>query len=186
MHSAYLYGEAGLQKTDDRRLENIWAAISLAAVDKMEQAFAAETKKGPSAVAAIMQIGAEPGTSIERLRQVIALSHSATVRLLDQLAADNLIRREASAGTDKRARAIYLTEGGAQLFEAAQAARRQVAVRALERLSAQERKQLTMIVEKMFPALVTADGIDGEVVCRFCDEKACPVERCPVPQHHLQ
>jgi MarR family transcriptional regulator, negative regulator of the multidrug operon emrRAB len=185
MHSAYFSGETGLQKADDRRLENIWAAISLAAVDKMEQAFAAETKRGPSAIAAIMQIGADPGLSIERLRQIIALSHSATVRLLDQLAADDLIRREASAGADRRARALYLTERGKQLFDAAKAARRQIAVAALERLSAQERTQLTTIVEKMFPALVTADGIDGEVVCRFCDDKACPPERCPVPQHHL-
>jgi MarR family transcriptional repressor of emrRAB len=173
------------KKTDDRRLENIWAAISLAAVDKMEQAFAAETGRGPSAVAAIMQVGVEPGLSIERLRQIIALSHSATVRLLDQLAADDLIRREHSAGADKRARAVYLTENGRSLFEAAKAARRQVAVGALERLSGEEREQLATIVEKMFPALVTADGVDGEVVCRFCDEKACPVERCPVPQHHL-
>ena len=174
-----------MQKADDRRLENIWAALSLAAVDKMEQAFAATTSRGPSAVAAIMQIGTEPGLSIERLRQFIALSHSATVRLLDQLAADELIRREASAGTDKRARALYLTDKGNQVFEAAKAARRQVAEAALERLSPLERRQLTTIVEKMFPALVTADGVDGEVVCRFCDDKACPIERCPVPQHHL-
>ena len=174
-----------MQKADDRRLENIWAAISLAAVDKMEQAFAAGTGRGPSAIAAIMQIGAEPGLSIERLRQIIALSHSATVRLLDQLAADDLIRREAPAGADKRARAIHLTESGGQLFEEAQAARRKVAARALECLSAQERKQLTTIVEKMFPALVCTDGIDDEVVCRYCDGRVCPIERCPVPQHHL-
>jgi MarR family transcriptional repressor of emrRAB len=172
-----------LKKSEERRLENIWAAISLAAVDKMEHAFAAATGRGPSAVAAITQIGAEPGMSIERLRRIIALSHSATVRLLDQLAAERLIRREASAGADKRARALHLTEQGVALFDAAKAARRRIAETALERLSAEERQSLNAIVEKMFPALV-ADGDDSDVVCRFCDDKVCPIDRCPVPQHH--
>jgi DNA-binding MarR family transcriptional regulator len=171
------------KKSEERRLENIWGAVSLATVDKMEQAFATATGRGPSAVAAITQIGAAPGMSIERLRRVIALSHSATVRLVDQLVADGLISREAFAGSDKRARSLYLTPDGAALLETAMAARRNIAVAALDRLSAEERQALTGIVEKMFPALV-APGDDSEVVCRFCDDKACPIERCPVPQHH--
>jgi MarR family transcriptional repressor of emrRAB len=180
MHDAY-FMENVLR--EERRLENIWGAISLATVDKMEQAFAAETGRGPSAVAAITQIGMEPGLSIERLRRIIALSHSATVRLVDQLAAEGLVKREASAGSDKRARSLYLTREGEALFEAAKLARRRVAEAALDRLSARERQSLASIVEKMFPALV-ADGDDQDVVCRLCDESVCPMERCPVPQRH--
>jgi DNA-binding MarR family transcriptional regulator len=173
-----------LRKSDERRLENIWGAISLATVDKMEQAFATETKLGPSAVAAISQIEYEPGLSIERLRRMIALSHSATVRLIDQLVGLGLIRREVSAGPDQRARSLYLTDKGEALQEAAKEARRRVVEAALARLSSQERQDLVTIVEKMFPALV-AGGDDQDVVCRFCDGLACPEERCPVPQHHL-
>jgi DNA-binding MarR family transcriptional regulator len=121
--------------------------------------------------------------SIERLRRVIALSHSATVRLVDQLVAEGLLRREASAGPDKRARSLYLTADGLSLLDTAKAARQTIAEAALERLSAEERQVLGGIIEKMFPALV-APGDDSEVVCRFCDEKVCPIERCPVPQHH--
>ena len=97
------------RRPEELRLENIVGAMSLAMVDKMEQAFAAETGRGPSAVAALMQIGVEPGLSIERLRRIIALSHSASVRLVDQLVAEGLVRREISTGSDKRARALYLT-----------------------------------------------------------------------------
>ena len=171
------------RRSEELRLENIVGAMSLAMVDKMEQAFAAETGRGPSAVAALMQIGVEPGLSIERLRRIIALSHSASVRLVDQLVAEGLVRREASAGSDKRARAIYLTEQGETLFETARAARRRFTEAALSRLSGEERRALDGIVAKMFPALV-GPGDDDDVVCRLCDETVCPTERCPVPQHH--
>ena len=121
---------------EELRLENIVGALSLAMVDKMEQAYAAETGRGPSAVAAITQIGLEPGLSIERLRRIIALSHSAAVRLIDQLAAEGLVRREASGGSDKRARALTLTAAGEKLFKSALAARRGITQAALARLSA--------------------------------------------------
>ena len=171
------------KRGEERRLENIWGAISLATVDKMERAFATATGRGSSAIAAITQIGAEPGMSIERLRRVIALSHSATVRLVDQLVGEGLISREASAGADKRARSLNLTREGLALLETAKDARRNVVENALERLSAEQREALAGIIEQMFPALV-APGDDGDVVCRYCDEKVCPIERCPVPQHH--
>jgi MarR family transcriptional repressor of emrRAB len=171
------------KRSEDRRLENIWGAISLATVDKMEQAFAAVTGRGPSAIAALTQVGAEPGMSIERLRRVIALSHSATVRLVDQLVGEGLISREASASSDKRARSLTLTRDGMTLLETAKEGRRNVVEAALDRLSAEQRQALAGIIETMFPALV-APGDDTDVVCRFCDDKVCPIERCPVPLHH--
>ena len=69
------------------------------------------------------------------------------------------------------------------LFDAARAARRRITEAALGRLSGEERRALDGIVAKMFPALV-GPGDDDEVVCRLCDETVCPMERCPVPQHH--
>ena len=173
-----------LDKSEERRLENIWGAIALATVDKMEQAFAVETGRGPSAVAAITQIGIESGLSIERLRRIVALSHSATVRLVDQLVAEGLVRREASSGTDKRARSLYLTDEGEALFEKAKAARRRVAEVALKKLTERERKSLTAILERMFPAFV-GPGDDELIVCRLCDETVCPYDSCPVPHGDL-
>jgi MarR family transcriptional repressor of emrRAB len=166
---------------EERRLENIVGALSLALVDKMEQAFHAETNRGPSAIAAINQIGAEPGLTIERLRRIIALSHSASVRLVDQLVADGFVIREVGADGDRRARALRLTEEGEALLCNAREARRQVAAGALARLSAGEREALDAIIGKMFQSLMGPED-DDEVVCRMCDESACPQDRCPVPR----
>jgi MarR family transcriptional repressor of emrRAB len=185
MHDTYFRGNTLPKLDEERRLENLWNAISLATVDKIEQAFAARIGRGPSAVAAIIQTGTEPGLSIERLRRILALSHSATVRLVDQLVADGFLRREAASGADRRARSLYLTDEGEALFEAARSTRRNVAKAALARLSEAERKSLTGMVEKMFPALV-AGGDDELVVCRLCDEAVCPFERCPVPHGDLR
>ncbi len=164
---------------EERRLENIWGAISLATVDKMEQAFATAIERGPSATAAIIQAGIEPGLSIERLRRILALSHSATVRLVDQLVADGLVNREASIGPDKRQRALHLTGKGKAIYEAAMDARLRVSAAALARLTEKERRSLAGMIAKMFPALV-GPGDDSEVVCRLCgDEGICPLDRCP-------
>lgn len=164
---------------EERRLENIWGAISLATVDKMEQAFATAIDRGPSATAALIQTGVEPGLSIERLRRILALSHSATVRLVDQLVADGLVSREASSGPDKRERALYLTPLGEARYDAARNARLRVSAAALARLTERERRNLAGMIEKMFPALVDA-GDDSNVVCRLCgDEGICPLNRCP-------
>lgn len=180
MQDAYFPGGVVKADCEERRLENIFGALSLAAVDKMEQALTADTGRSPSSVAAVIQVGLEPGLSIEKLRRIIALSHSATVRLVDQLVSEGLVSREVSAGEDRRARSLYLTELGKAVFDAARSARRKVVEAALGRLTDAERASLTSIVEKMFPALV-GGGDDEWVVCRLCDESVCPLDRCPVP-----
>lgn len=167
--------------TEDReklRLENIFGAMSLALVDKMEKAFATETGLGPSAVAAIIQVGSDPGLSIETLRRIIALSHSATVRLVDQLVADGLVLRGGGEG-DRRSKALRLTEAGEKVFQRNLAARRAVIDRAIGILSAEETRNLGTLVEKLLPALVDL-GDDQNVVCRVCDDTVCTRERCPI------
>lgn len=168
--------------TTDRetlRLENLFGAMSLALVDKMEKAFADETGLGPSAIAAIVQIGTEPGLAIETLRRMIALSHSATVRLVDQLVASDLVLRAGGVEGDKRVRSLQLTESGRALFDRSLAARRAVIGRAFKALKPEEAEQLGRLVEKLLPALVDL-GDDQDVVCRVCDQGVCDQDRCPV------
>ncbi len=168
--------------SDDRerlRLENIFGAMSLALVDKMEKAFSSETGLGPSAVAAIIQLGTEPGLTIETLRRIIALSHSATVRLVDQLVAGGLVLRGSGVEGDRRAKALELTDAGRDIFRTSIAARRQVIDRAVGRLDQDETRQLCLLVEKLLPALVDP-GVDQDIVCRVCDQDVCTPERCPI------
>jgi DNA-binding MarR family transcriptional regulator len=161
------------------RLENLFGAMSLALVDKMEKAFADETGLGPSAIAAIVQIGTEPGLTIETLRRMIALSHSATVRLVDQLVASDLVLRAGGVEGDKRARSLQLTERGRALFERSLAARRAVIHRAFAVLGPKETEQFGHLIEKLLPALVDL-GDDQDVVCRICDQGVCDQDRCPI------
>jgi MarR family transcriptional repressor of emrRAB len=161
------------------RLENIFGAMSLALVDKMEKAFGAETGLGPSAVAAVIQIGSNPGLSIEVLRRTIALSHSATVRLIDHLVEQGLVLRDSGIDGDRRSKALHLTEAGTAVFQRNLAARRAVIDRAVGVLSAEETQALGALVEKLLPALVDL-GDDQNVVCRICDESVCVRERCPI------
>ena len=161
------------------RLENIFGAMSLALVDKMEKAFADETGLGPSAIAAVVQIGTEPGLTIETLRRLIALSHSATVRLVDQFVASDLVLRAGGVEGDKRARSLQLTESGRALFDKSLAARRAVIHRAFKALGPDETEQLGRLAEKLLPALVDL-GDDQDVVCRVCDQGVCDQDRCPI------
>jgi MarR family transcriptional repressor of emrRAB len=161
------------------RLENIFGALSLALVDKMEKAFSDETGLGPSAIAAIIQIGTEPGLTIETLRRMIALSHSATVRLVDQLVTENLVLRAGGVEGDKRARSLQLTAAGSALFHKSLAARRAVIHRAFAILNAEEMQEFGRLVEKLLPTLVDL-GADQDVVCRVCDHRVCEEERCPI------
>jgi DNA-binding MarR family transcriptional regulator len=168
--------------TSDRerlRLENIFGAMSLALVDKMETAFSAETGLNPSAVAAIIQIGTDPGLSIEALRRIIALSHSATVRLIDQLVAGGLVVRGSGSDNDRRARALHLTDAGQAVFQRNIVVRRAVIERAVRNLTAEEKRSLDGLVDKLLTALVDP-GDDHDIVCRVCDVSVCTPDRCPI------
>lgn len=161
------------------RFENIFGAMSLALVDKMERAFSTETGLGPSAVAAIIQIGLGSGHTVEALRRIIGLSHSATVRLIDQLEGDDLVRRGEPMEGDRRAKTLTLTEKGRSLYERSVQARRSVTDRAFAALSEEEIHLLGHLAEKVLPALVDL-GDDQNVVCRVCDENVCARNRCPI------
>ena len=165
------------------RIENIFGAMSLALVDKMQQAFATEAGLGPSAAAAIIQVGTAPGLSIEQLRRILALSHSATVRLVDQLCAGGLVERGEAGDGDRRAKPLHLTEAGQAAFGRCVRSRRAVIERAVGKLDSEETRMLAGLVEKLLPALVDP-GDDGDVVCRVCDETICTAERCPIT--HIQ
>lgn len=161
------------------RLENILGAICLAMVDKMERAFADQAGLSPSSAAALIQIGTNPGITTETLRQIIALSHSATVRLVDQLVFSGLVVRGESLETDRRAKRLELTEEGEARFRQCLTARRAVTDRAVAVLGKDELSQLGALAEKILPAVVDL-GADQNIVCRICDQQVCEHSRCPI------
>lgn len=166
-----------MPSANDARLANILGAFATAVTDRMVAAFAADGR-GDRAAAALTLIAEEPGVAIETLRRYLALSHSACVRLVDQLEADGLAARSVAPQGDRRIRALRLTGKGEAAAKTLRASRAGVVGRAVARLTVSERRDLAALIERMMPAVI-ADGDDVDVVCRHCDQDACPDAACP-------
>src|SRR6266536_2780802 len=82
----------------ESRQGNLLGALALAASDRPNETLTHGERGGLSGVAALVHIRLRPGHTIELLARVLALSHSATVRLVDRLEADGLVERAPPAG----------------------------------------------------------------------------------------
>ncbi len=167
---------------DEERSLNLLGALALSIVDALNAVVTANTGGGETP-AALVTLGAEPGLSINELRQILNLSHPGTVRLIDRLETQGLVERR--SGTDGRTLALFLTEAGFERRQAILAERRQQLQVAVQSLSAAERKQLTKLLEKMLAAMTT-DELRAYAICRLCEEEVCPGDRCPVEQQYFR
>jgi DNA-binding MarR family transcriptional regulator len=161
----------------EARIANRLGALALALGDEMLGAIAASDGPGPSDAAALVTVGAEPGSSLEALAGMLALSQSATVRLIDRLEAAGLIERR--HGPDRRTLALHLSGAGERRMQAILNRRESALVKALGALSASERETLGALMGKMLSAMTDSDQRASQI-CRLCDEVACGLESCPV------
>ena len=70
---------------DDERTSNLLGALALSVMDAFNTVVAASAGSGGETPAALVTLGADPGVSINQLRQILNLSHPGTVRLIDRL-----------------------------------------------------------------------------------------------------
>src|SRR5947209_17313569 len=84
------------------RCGNLLGALSLAVAGEVEVATEEAVGAGGAAPAALAALLAydDRRLSIEQLRVIVGLSHSATVRLIDRLSSEGLVERR--AGRDAR------------------------------------------------------------------------------------
>jgi DNA-binding MarR family transcriptional regulator len=167
----------------DERTLNLLGALALGLADSLNAAVEANAGYGGETPAALVTLGAEPGISINTLRQILNLSHPGTVRLIDRLEKDGFVERR--AGSDGRTLALFLTEAGQQRRLTILAQRQQQLHLALDCLSSAEQKQLTKLLEKMLTAMTT-DELRAYTLCRLCQQEVCPGDRCPVEQKYCQ
>ncbi|NJL21076.1 MAG: winged helix-turn-helix transcriptional regulator [Leptolyngbyaceae cyanobacterium SM1_3_5] len=165
----------------DRSL-NLLGAFALSLTDAMSAAMT-DVGQGGETCAAIVSLGTEPGISINRLRQILGLSHPGTVRLVDRLVAQHLVERR--SGADGRTVALFLTSAGIDRRQVILDRRRSQLQLALNSLSSDEQHQLTVLLEKMLPHLTTSEQT-ADAICRLCEEEVCPGDRCPVEQQYRQ
>jgi len=164
------------------RQANLLGTLSLAVAGHVEDAVGAASAQSASAPAALVALeGYLGGEPIDALRQVLGLTHSGAVRLVDRLAAAGLAAR--SEGADQRTVAVTLTPAGRRAAGRIREAREAALDDALAPLTLAERATLTMLHEKLLAGLTTDRG-SARRLCRLCDPEACGHHRgtCPVTE----
>ena len=161
------------------REANVLGALAQAITDRTASAIAAAAGQNVSAataLSALHQFLDRP--TLDRLRDVLGLTHSGTVRLVDRLTEAGLVAR--GTGEDKRSRSVVLTDAGRAAAERVTAARAAVLDDLLGDLSPADRDTLGELLDRLMAGVVRGkDG--GAWICRICDLGACERSegRCP-------
>lgn len=169
------------------RLGNLLGAFALGIRDAMEDAFDAEGLDSRAAVVLVALLDFLPSGSVRRLSQVVGLTHSGAVRVVDRLAKAGLVERR--PGGDLRSLGLALTDMGRRAALRLRARRRRVLGSLLTGLTAKQRLELADVCETLV-ANVTSQRLamrtsgvtpSGGALCRLCDFAACgrPEGRCP-------
>jgi len=162
------------RKREADRAGNLLGAAALAISGAADDAAG---ERSQAAKAALAILGQSPPCSIGALSKILRRSHSATVRLVEELQADGLVRKQ--AGEDRRSILVQLTGAGRREAEAILASRAKVLGDVISALAQGERLELVRILEKILTSL-TPDREACNHICRFCHVAACPQDRCPV------
>jgi DNA-binding MarR family transcriptional regulator len=164
---------------------NVLGALSLAVADQMSDAVAAAADQSLTAAAALSALEHfADGCSVDRLRRILGLTSSGTVRLVDRLVAAGDVRRH--EGPDGRTTSIELTAAGRRAARRVTAARGAVLEQALGDLSPTERADLDRLTARVLETVVRGKlardaGESKRWICRLCDMHACGRGdgRCP-------
>jgi DNA-binding MarR family transcriptional regulator len=168
-------GETRLDRTG-----NLLGALSLAVSDRTGDAVgdaAGESQNSAIVLSALNDF--LDGPSVDRLRTVLGLTPSGTVRLIDRLQAAGYVTR--LPGVDGRSVSVHLTASGRRAARRVAAARAAVLDEALGALAPNEREALDRLMSRVLVGLIRGPGAT-RWMCRFCDTTACGRQegRCPV------
>lgn len=178
-----------MDSSNERRRANLLSVLALGINDRVrrvEEAAAGHGSAAPAALVALREF--LDGGSIDQLRQVVGLTPSGAVRLVDTLSHAGLVRR--GPGRDGRSVSVTLTRRGNQTARRILAARERASAALLTGLSSDEQESLTPLLERLLQQLVAARLAEragantpaGGWLCRLCDFSACRRDAgdCPV------
>jgi DNA-binding MarR family transcriptional regulator len=154
--------------------------MALAVADRASEAMAEAAGHSQSAAAALSALyHFLDGPSIDLLRQVLGLTSSGTVRLVDRLEEDGHVTRR--PGVDGRSTSVWLTPSGRRAAARVVAARARALDGALEVLTSAERDTLAGLISRVLIGLMRGPGAT-RWICRLCDTGACGRDAgwCPV------
>jgi DNA-binding MarR family transcriptional regulator len=163
-----------------RQAANLLGALALVLSDRLEGALTEADRLAENdavALSALHHFLESP--SVDLLAQVLGLSSSGTVRLVDRLEEAGLVRRE--TGADGRVTSVALTTAGRRRAQAVTRARMDLMEQALGPLTPSERRQFSELAGKILAHLIRPPGAT-RWMCRLCDLVECgrPNGRCPV------
>jgi DNA-binding MarR family transcriptional regulator len=159
---------------------NLLGALSLVIADRMADAMTeagGRPESAAAALSALLHFLDRP--TVDLLRQVLGLTSSGTVRLVDKMAESGYVQR--GPGDDGRSTSVSLTGAGLAAAEAVTAARAGVLAGALDALSPAEREALRQLISKVLAGLIGGPGT-VRWMCRLCDTGVCRGTEggCPV------
>ena len=173
--------------SDSIRLGNLLAALAVAVVDGLDDAFVDEGIDAKAGTALVALLDFAPAATEQRLCLAIGLTHSGTVRLVDRLRVAKLVER--ARGGDGRTVAVRLTAAGRKVALRLRHARRDLTSSLLSGLTDRQRTELMPACERLIAALTArrlamreaGDSPSGGALCRLCDFRACgrPDGMCP-------
>ena len=173
-------GYAHVSSGRNRELErtgNLLGAAALAISGTIDQSIAKSGQRGQVANAALAILLQWPPRAIGDLSKALRRSHSATVRLIEELQAEGLVTKH--AGADRRSVIVKLTSTGRRAAAGILASRGRVLGDVIAGLTPTEQLGLSRILEKVLKSL-TPDRETCDHICRLCNLAACPQECCPV------
>jgi MarR family transcriptional regulator, negative regulator of the multidrug operon emrRAB len=172
----------------DARLANLLGALATGLVDRVSAASSETAHLDGSAPAALVALlDFSPHGSVHVLSQIVGLTHSGGVRLVDRLVAAGLVER--GAGADARSITVSLTRRGRTVAHGIRRERSAEIRDAMVGLTERQRAELVHACEIVIANLTrqrlaerAAGGLPaGGALCRLCDFDACGrlVATCP-------
>jgi MarR family transcriptional repressor of emrRAB len=165
------------------RIANRLGAVALTLSDGVREATEDATGLAGGVPAALVSLSEwADGKPVDVLAEAMRVSHSRAVRVVDQLEAAGLARREADPADGRRA-LVRLEVAGRELAERALSARECVLSSVVAELDPADMRAL----ERVLGALLGATTVDlraAKEICRLCDATACGHDEgvCPVSQ----
>jgi DNA-binding MarR family transcriptional regulator len=151
-----------------------WVGVLATAVDA--KVAEAASGVGSSEVGALLTCLSFGEVGVGELGEVLGLTGSGAVRLVDRLEHDGLIIRQARRG---RSVSVRLSTRGRRRAEQVRQRRLGAIEKLVGSLSVDERRQLTDLLGKLL-CNAGLDAVTARMVCRFCDHRRCDGDTCPV------
>lgn len=159
------------------QVENLLGALAISVTDAVAHGIEDSEGAYGSDTFALVLLQHAARLRMDVLARQLRLAQSSTVRLVDRMESEGLVRRD--AGDDRRTVFVSLTPRGLRAADRVMQARRNVLQELVAKLSGRERSALRSISVKLLTSL-TVDLASGEQNCRLCDEEACDLACCPV------